>query len=60
MHIIVFELTLMPPQPKLSESIGDNTEEGDENLSDINLMDQVTFDSREKCIEAVTKYYKDM
>ena len=60
MHIIVFELTLMPPQPKLSEPIGDNTEEGDENLSDVNLMDQVTFDSREKCIEAVTKYYKDM
>ena len=44
----------------MSEPIGDNTEEGDENLSDINLMDQVTFDSREKCIEAVTKYYEDM
>ena len=44
---IVFELTLMYQQ-KLSEPIGENTEEGDENLSHINLMNQVTFDSREK------------
>ena len=43
----VFELTLMYQQ-KLSEPIGENTEEGDENLSHINLMNQVTFDSREK------------
>ena len=36
----VFELTLMYQQ-KLSEPIGENTEEGDENLSHINLMDRV-------------------
>ena len=56
----MFELTLMP-KPKLSETIGNNTaEEGDEILSRVILMDQVTFDSREKCIETLTKYYKEM
>ena len=51
-HNIVFELTLMH-QPKLSEPTGvDNTEKGgDEILSHKNLMDQVTFDSRENTLK---------
>ena len=55
-HNIVFELSLMP-QPKLSEPIVDNTEEGDEILSHKNLMDLVTLILEKNALKrTVTKY----